>query len=182
MKPAHSNAAIYPSGVDEKTFMTLFDGVYEHSAWIAQQAWVQGLDSAFNNIDGLTTTLAGIVDGATRQQQLELILAHPDLAGKAAQAGELTSESRGEQSSAGIHLCNAEEFARFQTFNRAYRTKFNFPFIMAVKGANRFQILEAFEQRLPNNYEQEFAQALLQIHKIARFRLEDIAQRTGQNS
>ncbi len=176
MIPADSSTLIYPPDLDEDTFMDLFGGVYEHSAWIAQKAWAQGLSVSLNTVSDLATVLARIVDSATRQQQLKLILAHPDLAGKAAQAGQLTTESSSEQSGAGIHLCNAEEFKRFQKFNRAYRAKFNFPFIMAVKGANRFQILEAFEQRLPNSYEEEFTQALLQIHKIARFRLEDIAQ------
>jgi 2-oxo-4-hydroxy-4-carboxy-5-ureidoimidazoline decarboxylase len=174
------NAVIYttsPASLNTDAFVSLFGGAYEHSAWIAEQAWKQGLDSTHDTVKGLAAALSRIVDSAPTQQQLELILAHPDLAGKAAQAGELTAESNGEQSGAGIDLCTAEEFARFQKYNQAYRSKFNFPFIMAVKGANRQQILNAFEQRLPNSYEEEFAQALLQVHKIARFRLEDTAQR-----
>ncbi len=168
--------ATSPASLNTDIFIGLFGGVYEHSEWIAEQAWKQGLDSSHDTVEGLAAALSSIVDTAPAQQQLELILAHPDLAGKAAQAGELTPESSVEQSGAGINLCSAQEFAQFLKYNQAYRAKFNFPFIMAVKGANRHQILKAFEQRLPNSYEAEFAQALQQIHKIARFRLEDIAQ------
>ena len=168
-----------PASLNTGAFISLFGGVYEHSEWIAEQAWKQGIDTSHDSVEGLAAALSSIVNTAPAQKQLKLILAHPDLAGKAAQAGELTSESSVEQSGAGIDLCTAREFAQFQKYNQAYRAKFNFPFIMAVKGANRHQILEAFEQRLPNNYEEEFAQALRQIHKIARFRLEDIAQGSG---
>lgn len=171
--------ATSPASLNTGEFINLFGGVYEHSRWIAEQAWKQGLDSSHDSVEGLAAALTRIVDTAPAQQQLKLILAHPDLAGKAARAGELTPESSVEQSGAGIDLCNAQEFAQFQKYNQAYRAKFSFPFIMAVKGANRFEILRAFERRLPNSYEAEFAQALQQIHKIARFRLEDIAQ-TGQ--
>jgi len=168
--------ATSPASLNTDIFIGLFGGVYEHSEWIAEQAWKQGLDSSHDTVEGLAAALSSIVDTVPAQQQLELILAHPDLAGKAAQAGNLTPESSVEQSGAGIDLCNAQEFAQFQKYNQAYRAKFNFPFIMAVKGTNRFEILRAFEQRLSNSYEAEFAQALQQIHKIARFRLEDIAQ------
>ncbi|MCP4009249.1 MAG: 2-oxo-4-hydroxy-4-carboxy-5-ureidoimidazoline decarboxylase [Proteobacteria bacterium] len=160
-------------------FVATFGGVYEHSPWIAEQAWEQGLSVSHDNPGALAELMSNIVNTATKGQQLDLILAHPDLAGKAAQAGELTTESSNEQSGAGINLCNAKEFKQFQDFNQAYRAKFNFPFIMAVKGANRHKILSAFKHRLPNDYEPEFKQALLQIHKIARFRLEDIAQDTA---
>jgi 2-oxo-4-hydroxy-4-carboxy-5-ureidoimidazoline decarboxylase len=170
-----------PASLGKKAFIDTFGGVYEHSAWIAKQAWEQGLDSSHNTAQGLATVLSDIVDTATTQLQLNLILAHPDLAGQAAQAGELTAESSTEQSGAGIELCSAEEFEQFQRFNQAYRAKFSFPFIMAVKGANRHQILKSFKQRLPNSYEAEFAQAIHQIHKIARFRLDDIVQNPEQS-
>lgn len=168
--------SIPPSAMHKDEFIATFGGVYEHSPWIAEQAWVQGPGASHDNLESLAEMMSSIVNTATKVQQLDLILAHPDLAGKAAQAGELTAESSNEQSGAGIDLCSAKEFKQFQDFNQAYRAKFNFPFIMAVKRANRHQILSAFEQRLPNDYESEFKQALQQIHKIARFRLEDIAQ------
>jgi 2-oxo-4-hydroxy-4-carboxy-5-ureidoimidazoline decarboxylase len=165
-----------PSSMPKDDFVGVYGGVYEHSPWIAERVWDQGLDQTHDSVDGLAEIMSSIVDSAASEQQLELILAHPDLAGKAAQAGELTSESTGEQSAAGIDQCNPLEFERFQEFNRAYWEKFAFPFIMAVKGSDRHQILSAFEQRLPNNYATEFKQALHQIHKIARFRFVDIAK------
>ncbi len=165
-----------PQQMDRARFVACYGGVYEHSPWIAEAAWERGIHEKHAQLDTLASLLAGIVDQASEQQQLDLILAHPDLAGKAAQAGELTEASSSEQAGAGIDQCSAEEFELFQKLNQAYRDKFNFPFIMAVKGANRQQILAAFEQRLPNSYTNEFAQALQQIHKIARFRLEEIAR------
>jgi len=165
-----------PSSMRKEDFIHTFGGVYEHSPWIAEQAWKQGLNTSHDDVAGLAGLISAIVDSATSAQQLALIMAHPDLAGKAAQAGKLTRESSGEQAGAGIDQCSAEEFTRFERFNQAYREKFEFPFIMAVKGSNREQILYAFERRLPNDYAEEFKQALQQIHKIARFRLEDIAQ------
>jgi len=166
------SAPISSIGKDE--FINTFGGIYEHSPWVATQAWEAGLNRSHDSLDSLAALLAGIVDSASTKYQLALINAHPDLAGKAAQAGELTEESSSEQSGAGIDQCNAEEFAQFQHFNQAYREKFDFPFIMAVKGANRQQILQSFEQRLPNDYQTEFQQALKQIHRIARFRLTDM--------
>ena len=116
-----------------------------------------------------------VVAHADHERLLDLINAHPDLAGKAAVDGELTEESTAEQSGAGINQCTPEEFERFQNYNNAYKRKFRFPFIMAVKGSNRHQILEAFEQRLKNNEELEFMQALIEINKIAKLRLDVLA-------
>ena len=91
--------------------------------------------------------------------------------GKAAVAGQLTEESETEQSSAGLDQCSPEEYARFQALNTAYRRKFGFPFVMAVRNSTRAQILAAFESRLANDYDEEFETALLEIHRIARMRL-----------
>jgi OHCU decarboxylase len=111
------------------------------------------------------------VDNASSERQLELIRAHPDLAGKAAVAGELTDDSETEQSRAGLDQCSPEEYARFQALNAAYRSKFGFPFVMAARNSSRAEILSAFESRLGNDYDAEFETALLEIHKIARMRL-----------
>jgi 2-oxo-4-hydroxy-4-carboxy-5-ureidoimidazoline decarboxylase len=100
-----------------------------------------------------------------------LIKAHPDLAGRAAIAGELTEASNEEQASAGIDQCSPEEFARFQDLNERYKAKFDFPFVMAVRKSNRHEILVAFETRLSNDPDDEFEQAIAEIHKIARLRL-----------
>jgi OHCU decarboxylase len=115
--------------------------------------------------------MADCVDNASMGRQLDLIRAHPDLAGKAAIAGELTDDSETEQASAGLGSCSPDEYARFKALNDAYRNKFGFPFVMAVRNKSRREILEAFETRLENDYDAEFENALLEIHRIARMRL-----------
>lgn len=160
-----------PSEMSQREFVQTFGDVYEHSPWVAERTFAQGIDRDHDVIAVLHQAMASVLDKASTQEQLALINAHPDLAGKAAVSGELTQSSKDEQSGAGIHLCNEEEFARFQRFNTAYKEKFGFPFIMAVKGANRHQILAAFEKRLPNDPQTEFNTALAEINKIAGFRL-----------
>jgi len=165
-----------PGNMSEAQFIALFGGVYEHSPWIAQETWSRGLGRETDTPEGLSTVMMEIVAGADRQRLLALINAHPDLAGRAAVSGELTPESTSEQAGAGIDRCTAEEFERFQRLNNAYKEKFDFPFIMAVKGSNRHAILAAFEARLENDADQEFQRSLSEINKIARFRLDAIAQ------
>lgn len=165
--PAHA--------LNEADFVQRFGGVYEHSPWIAQQCHQKGLSEQENTPAGLSSVLQVVVAGASREQLMDLINAHPDLAGKAAVQGTLTDESTSEQSSAGIDQCSVEEFERFQRFNAAYKDKFGFPFIMAVKGSNRHLILAAFEERLENDAETEYQRAISEINKIARFRLDAIA-------
>lgn len=161
-----------PSSLNREAFVAAFADIYEHSPWVAEKAYDLGLDAAVDDIDGLHQRMADILLSASRDQQLALINAHPDLAGKAAIRGELTASSTSEQAGAGIHECTAEEFARFTELNDAYKAKFGFPFIKAVKGSNRHQILAAFEERIHNSPEQEFATALAEINKIALFRLQ----------
>ena len=103
---------------------------------------------------------------------MELVRAHPDLAGKAALAGALTADSTAEQAGAGLDRCSPEELAEFHALNTAYKEKFGFPFIVAVKGLTRHDILEQFRRRLENDAATELATAFEQIHKIARLRLE----------
>lgn len=105
---------------------------------------------------------------------MALIQAHPDLAGKAAVARTLTEASTREQAGAGLDQCTAEEYDRFVTLNDAYKARFGFPFIMAVKGSDRHAILQAFETRLAHTVDEEFSQALAEINKIALFRLQDL--------
>jgi 2-oxo-4-hydroxy-4-carboxy-5-ureidoimidazoline decarboxylase len=151
-------------------FVARYGGVYEHSPWVAEQSFAAVSERA--GAEELATTFAACVDRADAETRLALIRAHPDLAGRAAVRGELTGESTDEQASAGINQCSPEEFRRFQDFNDRYRKKFGFPFVMAVRNSNRHEILAAFERRLRNDREQEFAQAISEIHKIARMRLE----------
>lgn len=153
----------------ERDFVQRYRGIYEHSPWVAEKAAPLVDDSA--DVDVIARVMADCVDNASEERQLALIRAHPDLAGKAAIAGSLTDASETEQASAGLDRCTPDEYERFQALNTAYRSKFGFPFVMAVRNCSREQILAAFESRLENDYDEEFENALLEIHKIARMRL-----------
>ncbi|MBV7299311.1 2-oxo-4-hydroxy-4-carboxy-5-ureidoimidazoline decarboxylase [Enterovibrio paralichthyis] len=163
-----------PSELTREQFVEIFGGVYEHSPWVAELAYESGLDAKFDDQEALHSLMADVLNNAEDAAKMQVVQAHPDLAGRAAQAGELTVESTSEQASAGIDKCTPEEFARFTDFNDRYKEKFRFPFIMAVKGANRHLILEAFEKRLQNDVITEFDTAIAEINKIALFRLRDL--------
>ena len=155
--------------LSESDFITRFGGVYEHSAWVAEEAAAIAAD--LGDMERVAELMADCVDNASTERQLALIRAHPDLAGKAQIAGELTKESTTEQSSAGLDQCSTEEYERFQTLNHDYQEKFGFPFVMAVRDSTRTEILAAFENRLENDPDTEFETALAEIHKIAALRL-----------
>lgn len=166
---------VAPSQMSGDEFVCCFGTVYEHTPWIAAGAWRAGINTGHDTVDGLATALAGTLEQADHDQKLALIRAHPDLAGRAAVGGQLTEASNTEQASAGLDQCTPEEFQRFQNNNEAYKTKFGFPFVMAVKGGDRHTILAAFEERLHNDPETEFQRALQEIHRIAALRLAEIA-------
>jgi OHCU decarboxylase len=151
-------------------FVSRYGGIYEHSPWVAERADAV-LDGAVVDMERLAEIMADCVDNAASEDQLTLICAHPDLAGKAQVAGELTAASTTEQASAGLDQCTSEEFDQFQSLNAAYKEKFAFPFVMAVRQSGRSEILQAFATRLINDYDAEFETALQEIHKIARLRL-----------
>jgi OHCU decarboxylase len=165
-------------GVSERfsrdAFIMRFGGVYEHSPWVAEAVFDGG--NVADDINQLARAMAAVVDGASHERQLALLRAHPDLAGRLAVRGELTQASTDEQKSAGLDQCSREELERFQSLNTEYTGKFGFPFILAVSGKIRTQILENFETRLGNSPKQEFATALGEVHKIARIRLEKLAE------
>ncbi|CRN07561.1 2-oxo-4-hydroxy-4-carboxy-5-ureidoimidazoline decarboxylase [Pseudomonas fulva] len=163
-----------PSTLDRDAFVHAFADIYEHSPWVAEKAYDLGQLDELDNVHALHQRMSDILLSAPHADQLALINAHPDLAGKAAVQGELTASSTNEQAGAGIHQCTAEEFARFTSLNEAYKAKFQFPFIMAVKGSDRHQILASFEQRIHNDAKAEFAEALKQINQIALFRLQQL--------
>ena len=150
-------------------FVDRFGAIYEHSPWVAEEA--ESVAKGIDDLDRIAEIMANCVDNASVDRQLVLIKAHPDLAGRAQIAGELTPESTEEQASAGLDRCSREEYERFQALNKAYRRKFHFPFVMAVRSSTRAEILDAFEARLGNDYDTEFETALSEIHKIARLRL-----------
>jgi len=151
-------------------FVQTFGGIYEHSSWVARRAFEK---SPALELENIVNALAAEVAAASKDEQLALLRAHPDLAGKLALSGGLTESSKGEQQSAGLDQCTPEEFESFQTLNAAYKDKFGFPFILAVKGWFRTDILKEFARRAGNKNEVEFAEALAQVHRIARLRLED---------
>lgn len=155
-------------------FIDSLKDIYEHSEWVATSLFQQKEDWESHNAplhEVVSRTMRRIVDKAGEEAQLTLLRAHPDLAGKAALAGELTHASTNEQAGAGLDQCSPEELATFTELNQAYQSKFGFPFIMAVKGATKEQILSGFQSRLPNDRATEFARALSEVHKIAGFRL-----------
>lgn len=161
--------------MDTHDFIARYAGVYEHSPWVAER--VAPYVAQNDDTETLAKMMADCVDNAAPELQLELIRAHPDLAGKAQLAGKLTEDSTLEQASAGLDQCSPEEYERFQALNTAYREKFGFPFVMAVRDSDRNEILEAFEARLENDYDFEFETALIEIHKIARLRLDAMGAR-----
>ncbi len=160
-----------PGQLNRDEFLAVYGGVYEHSPWIAEAVFDAGLTRQHDAVDGLHRALAAVVDAAPRERRLALLRAHPDLAGRLAMRGDLTAASTAEQASAGLDKCTPEEFARFGRLNEAYREKFGFPFVMAVRGRSRAEILAAFERRLANDAGTELATAIEEVHKIALLRL-----------
>ena len=154
-------------------FLTLFGSVYEHSPWVAEAMVGAGLDTDSDSAAGLAAQMATVVDGASDKTKLALLRAHPDLAGRLALAGRITASSTSEQASAGLDRCSPEELERFRELNAAYTGKFGFPFILAVRGYQRDEILNIFVQRLENSPEAEFKEALSQVKCVAGLRIQD---------
>jgi len=163
-----------PSSLDRPSFVDRFGAIYEHSPWVAEAAWAQRAQTGFDSVEGLHAIMRDIVDASGEAAQRTLIDAHPDLAGRAAAAGTLTAESTEEQSSAGLDQCTPEELTLFTQYNNAYKARFGFPFVMAVRNSNRHEILAAFAERLDNSPEAELHEALKQIHQIAAWRLQEL--------
>jgi OHCU decarboxylase len=160
-----------PSQLTRTLFVERFGGIYEHSRWVAEAAYDRGVA---NTADGLAAAMAAAVAAGTDEQKRALILAHPDLAGRLALAKRLTADSTREQAGAGLDQLTDEERARFTALNDSYRAKFGMPFIMAVKGRSKDEILGAFARRLDNDASAETATALGEIDRIALLRLKDI--------
>lgn len=151
-------------------FVAAFGGIAEHSDWVAA---IAELRRPFAGRDAMLAAFEQAVRFADGELQLELLNAHPDLAGRAAIAGEIGADSRTEQAGAGLDSLTPDEFARFTDLNARYRDRFGFPFILAVRGATKHDILAAFAARIDNEPDAEFATAIEQVCRIMRFRLED---------
>ena len=166
--------ALRPSRMPRDEFVQRFGGIFEHSRWVAERAFELELGPAHDSAGGLHNALARIFRTASETERLGVLTAHPDLAGKLAAAKRLTAESTAEQASAGLDALTDAERATFERLNTGYVAKFGFPFIIAVKDNTKASILAAFETRIGNDRETEFATACRQVERIARLRLNDI--------
>lgn len=156
----------------EAEFVATLGGIYEHSPWIAEAAFSQ---RPFASLEALKSAMQTVVASATTERKLALINAHPDLAGKAAQEGTMTTDSKSEQGGIGLDRLSKDQFSTFQRLNAAYREKFNFPFIVCVRMHNsKESILHNFEARLRNDRSTEFETALQEISMIAGLRLQQL--------
>ena len=168
--PVHK---VRPSEMDRETFVAEFGGVFEHSPWIAEDAHALELGPMHDSAVGVHAALVRIFRTAPRDRRLEVLAAHPDLAGKLAQAKRLTDESTAEQAFAGLDALTDEERATFTKLNDDYTSKFGFPFIVAVRDNTKASIMKAFRRRIDSDRDAEFAEACRQVERIAELRLQE---------
>ncbi len=160
-----------PSDMDRDTFVAEFGGIFEHSPWIADGAYDLELGPTHDNAQGVHQMLARIFRSADADKRLGVLTAHPDLAGKLAEAKRLTAESTAEQASVGLNSLTDDERAALTAMNTEYTSKFGFPFIIAVRDNNKASIMEAFQRRIDSDRDTEFAEACRQVERIAELRL-----------
>jgi OHCU decarboxylase len=159
--------------LDQREFVGKFANLYESSPWVAERAW---RERPFGGLRDLHEAFVGAMYEAPEERRMALIRAHPDLAGKAAVAGELTPESTSEQASAGLDSLTPEEYEAFMRMNADYTERFGFPMIVCVREHTKESILQNARDRLGNSREEEVGTALGEIAKIARLRLQDIVE------
>ena len=155
--------------LDRAAFAARLAGIFEHSPWVAERTWDA---RPFADVDTLHAALLDTLSAADDAAKRALICAHPELAGKEAQAGTLTTASTDEQRGAGLDQCSRAELDTLRELNAAYRARHGFPFVVAVKGLSRDQIIDTLRHRLNNDSATECASCLREIGKIARFRLD----------
>ena len=156
--------------LDQPAFTAALGHLFEHSPWVAEETWPR---RPFDDARHLHAELCATMRAASGERTLNLIRAHPDLAGRLAQQNQLTDESAKEQAAAGLNRMSAEEFAEFQRLNTAYRERFGFPFIICARLNARDAILRSMQQRINHTATEEAAAALAEIEKIAWLRIED---------
>lgn len=166
-----------PSQMTKEAFVATYGGVFEHSEWIAERAFDLELGPAHDTAIGLQNALARMFRSASEKERLGVLTAHPDLAGKLAEAKRLTAESTAEQAGAGLNALTDDERAEFTRLNTAYQDKFGFPFIVAVRDYDKTGILAAFLERLENDRGAEFTEACRQVERIAEHRLREMLPR-----
>lgn len=170
----HLKSNTRPSQLSKADFLGQFGGIFEHSPWIAERVFADGITSGHDTASGLHAAMQAQFRKASEAERLGVVTAHPDLAGKLAQAKRLTAESTAEQASAGLDALTDVERQKFTELNDAYVKKFGFPFIIAVKGRSKAEILNAFATRINNDRAAEFATACEQVERIALLRLNAI--------
>ena len=153
----------------EREFAKVFANIFENASWIAEKLYSQ---KPFISFEELSLRMINIFENSSKEKKIEILNAHPDLADKA-KIGLLTPDSKKEQNSVGLDQCTEEEFDEFKKLNLTYK-KFGFPFILAVKGKNKNEILNNFRKRVTYNSQVEFEEAIKQVKKIASLRLEEI--------
>ena len=159
------------NAMDARAFAAAFGKVYEHSPWIAERAFALRPHDGFRSLAALHAALVATVGSSTRDEQIALLRAHPDLAGVEAEAGTLTTDSTREQNAAGLDALSADEVARLRHLNARYRDRFGFPFIIAARNNTKAAIFGSLEARLHNTADMELRNALAQVGEIARLRL-----------
>jgi OHCU decarboxylase len=148
-------------------FISIFRNIFEKTEWIAERCYES---KPYNNLDELVSKMMKIFENIEKERHLEILNSHPDLAVEK----KLTEDSKNEQKNASLNQCTDEEFVEFKKLNEKFKKKFGFPFIIAVKGKNKKEILNSFRQRITNNINLEFEEAKKQVKKIANFRLSEI--------
>lgn len=161
------------NAMDRAAFVQKFGGIFENSPWVAEQAWES---RPFASLDAMHAAMVGVAKTAPAATQLALLQAHPDLAGKEAQAGAMTASSVAEQASAGLSALSKEEMANISALNAAYKKKFGFPFIIAVRMHTKEGIFFEFRRRLHNDTQTEFANDLQNVYVITRLRLNKLLE------
>ncbi|WP_374327947.1 2-oxo-4-hydroxy-4-carboxy-5-ureidoimidazoline decarboxylase [Azonexus sp.] len=159
------------SQLDRDGFVAAVGAVFEHTPWVMARVWER---RPFADRAALREAMQAVLAEAARAEMLALILAHPELASKAALRGELTADSAREQAGAGLDACTPEELAEIRRLNDAYRARFGWPFIVAVRGLSRQDIIVAMRRRLQRSDDEEFAEARAQILRIAELRLDPL--------
>jgi len=148
-------------------FISIFGNIFEKTEWVAERCYES---KPYNNFDELVSKMMKIFENIEKERHLEILNSHPDLVVEK----KLTEDSKNEQKNASLNQCTDEEFVEFKKLNEEYKKKFGFPFIVAVKGKNKEEILNSFRQRITNKINLEFEEAKKQVKKIASFRLSEI--------
>jgi OHCU decarboxylase len=164
-----------PSSLSQEQFIHTFGGVYEHSPWIAETLYKEGIDTSFDHKDKLINAMREVVENAGKDAGILIMRAHPELGTNPQTFKKLTQNSQNEQSSAGLNTLEDTQLQNIKQQNQTYKNKFGFPFIIAVTGLSLQDILNAYNKRINNHPDDEYTIAINQVHKIAQIRIHAIS-------